>query len=172
MTTIMFEIERNNVTVSEFLTYVATMCQKKGVERGFSREDFESPAQEQSSSYSVVDGKKLCHFSEKREVTKFRRKHASYEIPNGFGGTFTRYYYTDEIEEYTETELYRYDQEHSAEDAPCKSEIYRTFPYDYQCYGLNWDGTCYNETCEFTFDDDKRGHGYYYFCTKNNVETA
>ena len=29
-------------------------------------------------------------------------------------------------------------------------------------YILNWDGSMYNEICEFTFDDEKTGHGYYY----------
>lgn len=164
------EIERNNVTVNEFLTYVATMVAKKGMERGFSPEDFTSPTSEYLTSYSVIDGKKKCHFAEYRTLTKYRSKLASYEIPNEFGGTYTRYYYTDESEEYEETELHRYDQIWEATDAPCKSEIVRQFAYDLQTYILNWDGTCYNETCEFTFDDDKRGHGYYYQANVWNEE--
>ena len=27
---------------------------------------------------------------------------------------------------------------------------------------LSFDGSMYNEICEFTFDDEKTGHGYYY----------
>ncbi len=49
-----------------------------------------------------------------------------------------------------------------AEDAPCQAETCRDLPYDCQTYILNFDGSCYNEICEFTFDDEKRGHGYYY----------
>lgn len=45
---------------------------------------------------------------------------------------------------------------------PCKSEKSVSKPYEMQTYILNWDGTCYNEICEFTFDDDKKGTGYYY----------
>jgi len=51
--------------------------------------------------------------------------------------------------------------------AACASEILRTLPYDYQCYVRNFDGSCYNEILEFTFDDDKRGHGYYYTANKD-----
>lgn len=55
---------------------------------------------------------------------------------------------------------YRY--ELPAEDAPCQSEVCRDLPYDCQTFILNFDGSCYNEICEFTFYDDKIGYGYYY----------
>lgn len=45
---------------------------------------------------------------------------------------------------------------------PCKAEKSISKPYEMQTFILNWDGTCYNEICEFDFDDEKRGHGYYY----------
>ena len=32
-----------------------------------------------------------------------------------------------------------------------------------------FDGDCYNEICEFTFDDEKTGHGYYYQMQKSGV---
>lgn len=35
-------------------------------------------------------------------------------------------------------------------------------PYEMQTYIRNENGMVYNEICEFTFDDDKTGHGYYY----------
>lgn len=35
-------------------------------------------------------------------------------------------------------------------------------PYEMQTYIRNADGSVYNEICEFEFDDDKTGHGYYY----------
>lgn len=60
---------------------------------------------------------------------------------------------------------YRY--ESSAEDAPCKSEVCRDLPYDCQAFILNFDGSCFNEICEFTFDDEKTGHGYYYQMNKD-----
>lgn len=55
-----------------------------------------------------------------------------------------------------------YRHEENAEDVPCQSEICRGLPYDYQAFVLNWDSSCFNEICEFTFDDEKTGHGYYY----------
>ncbi|MDR3289445.1 MAG: hypothetical protein LBT22_08465 [Peptococcaceae bacterium] len=165
MTNIMIEVQRTNVTVAEFLNYVAKKCAEKGVERGFSRDEFEKPYNEYRQSYHVTDGKKYCSFKAKREVTKLRRKHASYVTSEGF----KRYYYTDELEEYTETEIHSYEQIWEAEEEPCQSEIINQFPYDYQIFVRNWNGTCYNETCEFTFDDDKRGYGYYYRCEKNEV---
>lgn len=48
------------------------------------------------------------------------------------------------------------------DDTPCKAETCRVKPLDYQTYILNWDGSMYNEICEFTYDDDKKGTGYYY----------
>jgi hypothetical protein len=55
---------------------------------------------------------------------------------------------------------YRYEVDGS--DAPAKSEVTRTLPYDSQIYILTFDGTMYNEIIEFTFDNEKRGHGYYF----------
>ena len=49
-----------------------------------------------------------------------------------------------------------------AETAAAQSEIYRVKPYDFQIYVKNFDGSGYNEICEFRFDDEKRGNGYYY----------
>jgi|GEM_PF-1477734 len=155
------EIQRNNVTVSEFLAYIKMRVSKKGMERSFSPEDFTNPATEYMTSYTVVGDKKHCHFADYRTTTKHRRKHASYTTSEGF----TRYYYTDEFEEYEVTELHRYDPIYPIDETdmpPCKAEIVRQFPYNLQTYINNWDGTCYNEICVFTFDDDMRGHGYYY----------
>ncbi|MDR2655804.1 MAG: hypothetical protein LBC56_07045 [Oscillospiraceae bacterium] len=44
------EIQRNNVTINEFLTYVATKLAKKGMERCFSPDDFTNPGREYLSS--------------------------------------------------------------------------------------------------------------------------
>lgn len=57
--------------------------------------------------------------------------------------------------------------EASAEDAACKAEVCRILPYDYQIFISRFDGSCFNEICEFTFYDDKRGHGYYYRLEKD-----
>ena len=35
-------------------------------------------------------------------------------------------------------------------------------PYEMQTYLRYSNGAVYNEICEFTFDDEKTGHGYYY----------
>ena len=162
MTTTMIEIQRNNVTVSGFLSYIKNQCRKKGITFDFDRDNFENPKSEYSSGYSVIDGKKKWHFSQYRMVTYYRRKLKSAVLPNGY----IRYWYTDEIEEYQERELYSYDREDDAADAPFKSEETRNFAYDCQTYILSFDGTCYNEICEFTFDTDNRGHGYYYQINK------
>lgn len=47
-------------------------------------------------------------------------------------------------------------------EKPCKAEKSVSRPYEMQTYILNWDGSCYNEICEFDFDNEKTGHGYYY----------
>ena len=49
---------------------------------------------------------------------------------------------------------------------PCKAEKSVSKPYEMQTYVLGWDGFCYNEICEFEFDDEKRGHGYYYLLNR------
>lgn len=51
---------------------------------------------------------------------------------------------------------------------PCKSERSVSRPYEMQTYVRNWDGTCYNEICEFQFDDEKTGTGYYYLLNTIN----
>ena len=49
---------------------------------------------------------------------------------------------------------------------PCKAERSVSKPYEMQTYILHWDGSCYNEICEFEFDDDKKGHGYYFLMNR------
>ena len=55
-------------------------------------------------------------------------------------------------------------------ERPCRAEKSVSKPYEMQTYVLNWDGTCYNEICEFQFDDDKTGFGYYYLLNTVNEE--
>ena len=152
------EIQRNNVTLAQFLRYVRQQCQKKGIYMEIDREEFEKPRNESSYNYTVIDGQKKCHSAEYRTVTRYRRKMDSYQTPEGF----TRYYYTNELEEYEETVLCHNDWTIDGADAPCKAETMRSFAYDFQTYILHFDGSMYNEICEFTFNDDKTGYGYYY----------
>lgn len=63
---------------------------------------FENLYRCENSSYMVVNGVKKSHFAEYRQVKKFRRKFASYQTPKGY----TRYYYTDEFEEYEGVHVY------------------------------------------------------------------
>lgn len=49
------------------------------------------------------------------------------------------------------------------ENDPCKHEKSVSRPYEMQTYVRNWDGTVYNLIVEFSFDDEKRGSGYFYF---------
>lgn len=55
-----------------------------------------------------------------------------------------------------------YRSEWPVTNEPCKSEILVQSPYEYQTYILNFDGSVFNEICEFTFDSQQHGHGYYY----------
>lgn len=152
------EVLRTNVTVAEFLSYVKRACKAKGLECDIIQEDFENPESEYMRSYTVVDGKKLVHEAHYQVLTTSRRKHASYTTPEGF----TRYYLTDEMEEVEEKKLVHSSSVWDGEDAPCKAETIRMFAHDFQTYVLNFDGTCFNEICEFEFDEGNRGHGYYY----------
>ena len=135
------EIQRNNVTLAQFLRYVRQQCEKKGIYMEIDREEFENPYRPESSSYTVIDGQKKCHFAGYRTVINHRHKIASYQTTQGF----TRYYYTDELEAYEETQLYHNDWTEDGTDAPCRAETCRTFAYDFQTYILNHDGSMYNE---------------------------
>ena len=55
------EIERNNVTLAQFLRYVRQQCEKKGIYMEIDRATFEKPLTESSYSYSVINGEKKCH---------------------------------------------------------------------------------------------------------------
>jgi hypothetical protein len=158
MTENSIEISRKNVSVAEFFGYINRQCQKKGMEFHITQHDFEKPYREELSSYMVINGKKKCYNEEYRTVTKRYRKIAS-------NGGFL-FFYTDQFEEYEEKELHRIESEWDGADAPAQAETTRTFAYDYQVYILNHDGTCYNEICEFTFDSENRGYGYYFQLNK------
>ena len=60
-----------------------------------------------------------------------------------------------------------YKTECDAKDAFAQAEIYIVKPLKFQSYVLNHDGSVYNEICEFTFWDDKKGNGYYYQINKD-----
>jgi len=145
----MVEMQRSNVTVAQFLRHIQAACEKQGLSRGFDRDDFEHPRIERCDSYHVTNGVKHCYSEYNQTTTRWGRK-----------------LFSNELYEYEVTERAHYSSEWPGDDAPCKAETCRSFPYDLQTYILGWDGYCYNEICEFTFDDDKRGHGYYYqVCT-------
>ena len=107
------EIERNNVTLAQFLRYVRQQCEKKGIYMEIDRGEFEKPSRPESYSYTVINGEKKCHSASYRTATKLRRKLASYQTAKGY----TRFYYTDEFEEYEETKLCRYDWAEKGTDA-------------------------------------------------------
>lgn len=58
------EIQRNNVTLAQFLRYVRQQCEKKGICMEIDREEFENPYRPESYSYTVVNGEKKCHSAE------------------------------------------------------------------------------------------------------------
>lgn len=52
----------------------------------------------------------------------------------------------------------------------CEHEKSVSHPYEMQTY-IRWaNGAVYNEICEFDFDDEKTGHGYYYLVNVNVEE--
>lgn len=51
---------------------------------------------------------------------------------------------------------------HDDPEKPCRCERSVSRPYEMQTFIHNWDGSSYNEICEFQFDDDERGFGYYF----------
>lgn len=58
-----------------------------------------------------------------------------------------------------------FDIKHTAEEAAetgCIRELSVSRPYEMQTHCVWADGSKYNEICEFSFDDEKTGHGYYY----------
>ena len=114
------ELQRNNVTLTEFFSYIKSQCAKKGIDFGLYQDEFENPTNPYEFSYLVKDGIKYVHTSD---------------------GPF---------------------QKSDGSDAAAKAETLRLKPLDYQSYALFHDGSCYNEICEFAYDDEKRGYGYYY----------
>ena len=122
----MVEMQRNDITLSQFFSQIKTECKKKGLDFSLERDrkEFENPPRLTNIHYYIKDDKQI---------------------------------YTND----------GYRTEHPASEASCKSEIYRVKPLDYQSYQLNFDGSCYNEICEFTYDDEKTGHGYYYQVCKD-----
>lgn len=98
------EITRHNVTPAQFLAYVRSQLEKKG----------------------------MRDISSDLELDYFRR------------GNDLNFAY------------------HNDPEKPCKAEKSVSRPYEMQIFVLNWDGSIYNEICEFTFDDCKTGTGYYY----------
>ena len=78
------EIQRNNVTLAQFLRYVRQQCEKKGIYMEINREEFENPYRPESYSYTVVNGEKKCHSAEYITTKSLRRKLASYQTSEGF----------------------------------------------------------------------------------------
>ena len=64
---------------------------------------------------------------------------------------------------------FRYD-DGTPETKGAVSEVIVSKPYQMQTYIRNFDGSVYNEICEFDFDDDKRGTGYYYLISTETAE--
>jgi hypothetical protein len=71
----------------------------------------------------------------------------------------SRYYIKDGVKHYSYN---GFCTKQDVEGAAAQEEIYKTKPLDFQSYVKNFDGSVYNEICEFSFDDEKRGHGYYF----------
>lgn len=57
-----------------------------------------------------------------------------------------------------------------AEYHGCTHEKSISRPYEMQTYIRYNNGALYNEICEFTFDDEKTGYGYYYLINVNVTE--
>jgi hypothetical protein len=135
---IVIEIVRNHVTVKEFLTYVKNQCAKKGANWiDIDKALFGNPSQNSYRSYHVKDGIKYV-------TNGYKRRN---EQTGGVETVFSN----------SEWEA----------DTGAEAETSREFPLDWQTYIRNFDGSIYNEICEFTFDDAKRGHGYFFMLNKD-----
>jgi hypothetical protein len=133
------EIERNNVTVAEFLAYVKRQCAPKGTSIDIERDSISNLRQNIYRSYHVKDGIKHCSVMHKCKDEK-----TGFMLPDDWRET-----------------------EYDGSDAPAAAETSREFPYDWQTYILGFDGAMYNEICEFTFNDERRGHGYFFLANKD-----
>lgn len=58
---------------------------------------------------------------------------------------------------------------HNKACAPGKAEVIRTLPWDMHLYYLGFDGSLYNLICEFQFDTDTKGTGYYFQAIKKEA---
>lgn len=65
-----------------------------------------------------------------------------------------------------------FDYKHEDENDPCHGLHEKSIsrPYEMQTYLRYESGAVYNEICEFQFDDDKTGFGYYYLVNVSEVE--
>jgi uncharacterized protein YegP (UPF0339 family) len=134
---ISIEIERNHVTVAAFLAYVKKQCAQKGIAFDIDRHMFENPTQNLYRSYHVKDGIKYC-------TTGYKRR-------NGQTGGVETVFSNSEYEA----------------DTGAEAETSREFPLDWQTYIRMFDGSVYNEICEFNFDDEKHGRGYFFVLSKD-----
>lgn len=64
----------------------------------------------------------------------------------------------------------RLEYEFKTEEGMPKSEMSKCLPYDYHNAVVNQDGSMWNEICEFTFDDENKGTGYFYTINKRICE--
>lgn len=114
------ELERSNVTVAQFFSYVRSKCREKGIEFGINKGSFENPETIDIVGYYVDENKGIAvSVPDKKEWCK-------------------------------------------ASEAPARIEIVASAPYSFKEYFRGWDNSFYNEICEFTFDKESIGHGYYY----------
>jgi hypothetical protein len=135
------EIERDNVTVAEFLSYIKRRCAQKGADFiDIDRSYFEDPTHNSYRSYYVKDGMKYVTDGKAHYNRLLDRMEMGFIC--------------------TEREP----------DTMAEAETSREFPHDIQTYIRCLDGSVYNEICEFTFDDEKRGHGYFYLLNKDADE--
>jgi hypothetical protein len=143
---ISIEIERNNVTVAEFLAYVKRHCAQKGADGfGVDRDYFENPPEPFYRSYFVKDGVQYNTIGEPHSIPM-----RGYSVLDGVFQTVMEF------------------RNYEGNPTSCaKGEISKDLPYDYQAYICNSDGSVFNEICEFTFDSENRGHGYYYLLNKD-----
>jgi hypothetical protein len=138
------EIERNNVTVAEFLAYIKRRSAQKGVNIDIDRDRFSDPRQNIYRSYHVKDGIKHCTV-----MHKCKDERTGFMLPDDCRET-----------------------EYDGSDAPAAAETSREFPYDWQTYILGFDGGMYNEICEFTFNNKNRGYGYFFLANKDAPDGA
>lgn len=98
----------------------------------------------------------------KKKGIDFGINRAEFENPT------TTYMFGYYVKDGVETIIPSGEKEVAEKVTPAQAEYISSSPCFSQEYFLGWDGSITNEICEFIYDNDKTGHGYYYKVVSDN----